>query len=407
MRFRQSSLKKFVLPFLTILLLSGASGVNPADTNDFKVFMLTMNLQHEYPEHIASKKNRKSADWFFDRARHLKVDIFSAKVRKLLLEKAHDAIKPLYPKGVTIALDITKQSVYTKSKSKYILGGKAERGTTRAYHFLGACILERQAKYPLGFCLLQRGDMKRLGSLVRHFLGEIADQLTIRHVVLDRGFSWASVIHELQDLHISYIVGYTRTRTVKKLISFLEEPLLASRDSFFVPALQTKIDRVSGTCWVVKEYSYGEVSVTTQLILCKVPVRRPKRKNGKRLRWEFFPFIADPSIDPSIVLGLYGTRWRIETAFRLMKSLCGKTRSLHPGVRVWILGVACLLYASWVLRHVPVSTIDVLPEFLETERLQKQYSRWERGRTPVWKMQNSYLSILLAESSVLSIKEVN
>ena len=30
-----------------------------------------------------------------------------------------------------------------------------------------------------------------------------------------------------------------------------------------------------------------------------------------------------------------------------------------------------------------------------------------RGRTPVWKMQNSYLSILLAESSVLGLKEVN
>ena len=90
-----------------------------------------------------------------------------------------------------------------------------------------------------------------------------------------------------------------------------------------------------------------------------------------------------------------------------MKCLGGRTPPLHSMVRVWILGVGCFLYASWVLRHVPVSSIDILSEFLDTRSLQEPYSRWERVRTPVWKMQNSYLSVLLAESSVLSIKEVN
>jgi hypothetical protein len=230
--------------------------------------------------------------------------------------------------------------------------------------------------------------------------------LTVRHVILDRGFYWASVIGRLQELHISYIVGYTRTQSVKKIVSLLREPVLTSRDSFFVPALQAKIERVSGRCWVIREYSYGKEAITTQLIIHKVRVKHFKSKDGKSLRWEYLPFIADLTVNPLSVLALYGTRWRIETAFRLMKSLCGKTRSLDPSVRVLIFGVACVLYASWVLRHVPTSINEVLPEFLPSEAMQHQYSRWERSRTPLWKMSNSYLSILLTESSQLSATEV-
>ena len=64
-------------------------------------------------------------------------------MNKVLVDKAAELVSKLYPAGVKLAVDITKIPVYSKSKSKYITRGSAEKGTTRFYQFLGVSVIKR------------------------------------------------------------------------------------------------------------------------------------------------------------------------------------------------------------------------------------------------------------------------
>ena len=59
---------------------------------------------------------------------------------------------------------------------------------------------------------------------------------------------------------------------------------------------------------------------------------------------------------------LYGTRWQIETAFRQIKIQQAKTRVIDPCLRIWMFAVACLIYTSWIYRHLPEGHNQIIPE---------------------------------------------
>ena len=62
--FKQTTLKKFVLPILLILATQSNALPSQADQDDFSRFILNISLKQTYSEAQSMKKRSKSADWF-------------------------------------------------------------------------------------------------------------------------------------------------------------------------------------------------------------------------------------------------------------------------------------------------------------------------------------------------------
>ena len=127
-RNKQTTLKKFVLPILLILVTSSAVLPTNSDKEDFSRYVMRISLTKTYPEAISMKNGNKSADWFIRKSKKGKPHEIEKLISNTLLEKATIIVKRLFSHGVKLAIDITKIPVYAKSKSKFITHGEAEKG---------------------------------------------------------------------------------------------------------------------------------------------------------------------------------------------------------------------------------------------------------------------------------------
>ena len=394
LRNKQTTLKKFVLPILLILVTSSAVLPTNSDKEDFSRYIMRISLTKTYPEAISMKKGNRSADWFIRKSRKGKPREIEKLISNTLLEKASIIVKRLFSHGVKLAIDITKIPVYAKSKSKFLTHGEAEKGTTSFYQFLGFSIAERQLKFPISFHLMEKEDQSNLHTIIKEYLNQILQKIKINLVIMDRGFLSSKIVQVIQDLHCSYIIAFRKSQKFSKLFIALENPKVNKKDKFFIQGLNQTVHRIDSKCWVIHNYSYGKPEVAVNLVIWKAKKSTSNKKKNSKLKYEYFLYITSPDVRSENVYSLYGTRWRIETAFRQIKDLQAKTRVIDPGHRIWLFGVACIIYASWIYRHLPEDTNAVIPEELLTNEIKITYKTWMYNRIPVRALVDQYLQIL-------------
>ena len=394
LRSKQTTLKKFVLPILLILVTSSAVLPTNSDREDFSRYIMRISLTKTYPEAISMKKGNKSADWFIRKSRKGRPREIEKLISNTLLEKASIIVKRLFSHGVKLAIDITKIPVYAKSKSKFITHGEAEKGTTSFYQFLGFSIAERQLKFPISFHLMEKEDFSNLNQIIKDFLSQIVQKIKINLVIMDRGFISSKIVQVLQGLRCSFIIAFRRSQKFTKLFIALENPKVNEKNEFFIQGLNQTVHRINSKCWLIENYSYGKPKVKVNLVIWKAKKSKSKKKKNSKFKHEYFLYITSPDVKPEDVYSLYGTRWRIETAFRQIKDQQAKTRVIDPCHRIWLFGVACIIYASWIYRHLPEDTNDVIPEELLTTEIERAYKAWMYKRTPVRVLVDQYLQIL-------------
>ncbi|OLS26248.1 MAG: hypothetical protein HeimC3_10270 [Candidatus Heimdallarchaeota archaeon LC_3] len=392
--FKQTTLKKFVLPILLILTVQSNVLPSQADQEDFSRFILRISLKQTFPEAQSMKQGGKSADWFIKKSKKGNPRKLENLVNKTLLENASGTAAKLYPEGVKLTVDITKIPVYSKSKSKYITYGSAEKGTTRFYQFLGFSIAERQLKFPISFYLMEKGDLKVLYHILHETLSQIKRKLKISLIILDRGFISSKIVQTLYLFNYSFIIAFRRSKKITKTCRLLENPKTMNKSQFFIPSLNKTIYRKNTNCWVIKDFEYGNPSVKVNLVIWKLKRKKNKSKGDSDLNHEYFLYITSPDVCSKTVYDYYGKRWRIETAFRQIKSLQAKTRVIHPSHRIWLFAVACLLYSSWIYRHLPKDPESIIPEELITNELELVYNKWIYNRIPIRELIDQYLRIL-------------
>jgi hypothetical protein len=391
--FQQTTLKKFVLPVLVVLIVQTAILPVQSDQNDFSRFILKISMKQTFAENLSMKNRHKSADWFIRKSKKGNPRKLEHSININLLNQAQGITSRLQLQGVKIAIDVTKIPVYSKSKSKFITGGQAEKGTTRFYKFLGFSIIERQVKFPVYTRLLEKEDWKDIHKLIEEGLQEIGKKMVINEVLLDRGFIGSKIVQRLQLNHYSFVIAFRRSKKLKNIFSQLDDSAVSSLEQFSDQETGYMVTRKSECCWVISEFSYGKPQVKVNLVIWRVKKKNKKRKDKNR-KFEYFLYITDVSVNPLKVYELYGTRWRIETAFRQIKNLHAKTRVIDPVHRIWLFGTACLIYASWIYQNAPKDIVSVIPEELINDQIKKLYKQWQYGRITLYKMVDIYLILL-------------
>ena len=370
------------------------------DKEDFSRFLLQLSLNKTFSERISMKKGNKSADWFIKKSKKGKPQQLENLINKTLLEKASIIVHKLYSGGVKIAIDITKIPVYSKSKSKFITHGNAERGTTSFYQFLGFSIIERQLKFPISFHLMTKGDFNKIHIIIKNLLVQIKEKISLKLIIMDRGFISSKIVQMLQKLECSFMIAFRKSKKFNQLFTVLDDSKISKREQFYYPRLEKTVQRKNENCWLIEDYSYGKPQVKVNLVIWKVKKTPYKLKKDSNLKFVYFLYITSSNVPSESVYSLYGTRWRIETAFRQIKDLQAKTRVVNPNHRIWLFGVACLIYASWSYRHLPEDQNQIFPEFLLSRKLQMTYKMWMYSRIPIHELVTQYLIILNEQQSL-------
>ena len=241
---------------------------------------------------------------------------------------------------------------------------------------------------------LDKEDFKKQYQIISDFLFKIKNKIKIRLILLDRGFISSKIVQALYSLNYSFIIAFRKSKKLNNVFKLLEHPRTMKKDEFFIPSLKKKIKRIHSSCWVIQDYEYGNPSVKVNLVIWKVKKKQSKSKSKSELKFEYFVYATSPDVHPGIVYEYYGKRWRIETAFRQIKDLQARTRVIDPCHRIWLFAVACLIYGSWIYRHLPKDQESVIPEDLAWEELQVMYRAWMYSRIPVRELKEQYLKIL-------------
>jgi IS4 transposase len=196
----------------------------------------------------------------------------------------------------------------------FIVRGKAKNGTDRFIRFATIGVVEDGKRFTLRVLPVTPLSCKE--KIVRELLAFVQRFVSVRVVLLDRGFYSNEVVQTLKDLGHGFVMPAKKYDKVKQLMAT-----------------------------VVKDGPrVYEMSKGTTFTLVVVKDRKTRR---------LFAYATNlDDLQPSMVHELYTRRFGIETQYRVKNQFLGKTCSKQYGVRYAFFVLAVALYNLWVLLNI-------------------------------------------------------
>lgn len=247
---------------------------------------------------------------------------------------------------ITIAIDITEEIFYGKTRNFYIFHcGKKPKDDNAEFHYIVASIANKKEdeKIPIMALPVTLGYNK--AKLVDQLLSYCTSLFRVNLVLLDRGFSSGEVIRIIQQKRISYLILAKKYGFIKHMLESIEKIHILKHEITY---------NKDKTIYKVK----------TNLVLIK---------DVADYDWCFYTNLR--LSDALLYVITYKQRWRIETNFRVEDEARIKSKSINHTIRYFYFIFSLLMHTLWLLfsRDIPfkrflIQTYEVLfCELLEVE----------------------------------------
>ena len=232
-----------------------------------------------------------------------------------------------------VAIDLHDEPYYGKDdltdEDCWVCRGEARQGTTRFYRCATAYIMHKDVRFTLAVEFVHPKD--DLFQIVKRLIRRIkALKIAVKHYFFDKGFCSIPMLRALQaEPNLSAIIavpirgkeGGTRA-------------LCRGRRSY-------------RTNYTFSSAENGEITVP----LAVVRTFR-KRRDGK---WyaEWLVYVVLNAADVSLrqIRKCYRRRFGIESSYRLMEQVRGRTTARNPALRVLWMGLALVINNIWIMLH--------------------------------------------------------
>jgi hypothetical protein len=228
---------------------------------------------------------------------------------------------------VDVAIDGHDEPYYGKEKPPEVRGTKEKRGTNYAYQYLVADIVVDGERFTLA--ILPVPALANMPALVKKVLERVKRLVTVRKVLLDRGFYSVGVINGLLELGWTYEMPVPWNSKVQEVIK---------RNQMFR--------------YTIEDFTVGSDKSTVKTKIVVAPSSRKKKQMAERDPQ--FVFITNGPIDEESIpfyIADYDKRWGIETGFRVRKDFWIKTNTNNPIIRYLFFFLAAMLYDFWLLAN--------------------------------------------------------
>lgn len=299
--------KKLLLPLLYAAFRPG-----------FSVHMAIEYLKEKGRETYCSK-------YIIDRIKQINIDV---------VQKIYDGCRGFIFKILNglgfkkrkclIAIDYHEKPFYGDKKTREVVGCKRKAGTTYAYKYITASIVEEGIRFNLGCLPVTQFDLEE--DLLRVLIAECRKHVVIGAILLDRGFNGVNDYKLLEkELGLDFIMPQTKNPKLKKMLESKELKACSQFEYIFNEQRSSEYQYKARMFFITNEEGEKYTFVT----------------NIKTIDEEILKLIVQA----------YDKRWGIETGYRVKHDFLCKTTSKSFTVRTFFAQLAFLLQDFWTLKN--------------------------------------------------------
>ncbi len=126
-------------------------------------------------------------------------------------------------KKVDLAIDCTDLPYYGDPNTSGVVGGKPKRGTKWFFRFATICMVEEGYRFPLGVLPVDQFAASDLTQVVTELLTMASRHVSVRVVLLDRGFLSVKLFKELKELGVRWLMPAKKTKRVSDAMGEMVE----------------------------------------------------------------------------------------------------------------------------------------------------------------------------------------
>lgn len=316
---------------------NGKIKYSPEDVAAATLLMCTF---HTSAETIQIIDGLPSADRILARMSEEKALDLGEKINKMLKRRVLSIDFPPNVK-IIVAGDLTENSFYGDKNNPAIMGGKNKAGTNYFYKFLTFSITVKGHRFPVGFYPLTQLRLTKIDDIIEDELVWLRDNFSGKRFLFDRGFNSHKIYNNIARAGGEFIMPFKRN---KKLNKIFED---------YKPFI-TKYQKKHG--FILKGYHSNGWSSDYKIVVYWLKVRG----SSKEPKWKWVFFITNMNLKPSSIVFIYKRRWGVETAYSQIHTLQAFTNSRKFNVRVFLIGIAFLLFANWVYLnwHLAINSVN-------------------------------------------------
>lgn len=252
---------------------------------------------------------------------HLKIkNSYEEDIKAAYMKAIKNLIKFKRFGAVTLAIDLTHEVFYGKTRDFYIFHCGDEVSCEAEFHYIVISIVDAGKNIPLMSLPVTLGCNR--ADLVEELILFVKSILRINLILFDRGLASAELINSLNKLKVRYLMFSRRTLAIKRLLNPVEDFEII-------------------TNYELKYYKEGsKIKVKTNLVLIKA-------RNEDDCDWIFYTNLHRK--DARDFIAIYNRRWQIETNFRVEDEARIKSKSANYLIRYFYFMISLLLHALWII----------------------------------------------------------
>jgi hypothetical protein len=252
-----------------------------------------------------------------------KLDELEAKVNGALREGLPRKVRRV---AADVAIDLHEQPFYGR-EDELTCRGEAKAGTTRFYRVATAYLMYEGVRFTLGLVFVRPEHSN--SELLKRLLNYVEQRgMKLKRLWLDKGFASIPVYKLLKQQGINAVIAC---------------PIRGKPEGSGTRAL------CRGKASYHSYHTFRSPNQGSYTVPVTIARTWSLTKQGKR-RWTYLLFVqVGASLAPDKVRAAYRLRFGIESSYRCMRSVKGKTSTRNPAVRLLFLALAFLLVNLWIL----------------------------------------------------------
>lgn len=306
---------------------------------------------------------------------------------------------------ITLAMDITNKPFYGDPDHELSVGSKPKDGTYYFNRYFSVSLITPKYRLPVYFRPLRKQDSLSPYDLIQGMWDELRSWLPLQRLLGDAYFYSKEVVESCDFYGFEYLFNMTEYSWVKEAIAVIRETVELMAKAVGLDLRDVKgFYRWLGThglrVWKIPNQAVQGTSPASEVVL-RIRYQKTKKRSGQiEEKLGFFSYVTNIHASGNYLATLYGSKWGIETGYRVENMFQAYTTSQYTSMRSWLTGLGFMFVSLWLYLNLLLNRYqtelpdsDSLPftfRAYSTDTLVLIVKKFLRRIQPLWRQQEVF-----------------